>query len=92
MHTETFEDIDVICLFSRPTEIAGPQVKPLRIRRKGVIHGDGQVYRVRKVTCQWSSMRGKFRRYHYSVLTDMDDIYELVFDSGMMQWKLRYEE
>ena len=92
MYTELLEDIDVICLFTRPTEIGGPQVRPLRIRRKGVMAGDGQVHKVQKITCQWASMRGKFRRYHYSILTDTDDPYELMFDSGTMQWKLRYEE
>jgi hypothetical protein len=92
MHSEVLEDIDVICLFTKPTEIAGPQVKPLRLRRKGVIGGDGQTHKVQKITCQWASMRGKFRCYHYSILTDTDDPYELVLDTGTMQWRLRYEE
>lgn len=92
MHTQLFEDIDVICLFTRPTEIAGPQVRPLRIRRKGVIGRDGQTHKVQKITCQWASMRGKYKCYHFSILTDTDDPHELVFDTGTLQWKLRFDE
>ena len=91
MYSETYEDVDVICLFRRPTEIAGPEMSPLRMRRRGVIGGDGQAFKIRKITCHWSSMRGKFRQYHYTVLTETEDVYELVLDSGTMQWKLRCE-
>lgn len=92
MHSEVLEEVDVICLFTRPTEVAGPEVRPLRIRRKGVIQGDGQTYKVQEISCRWISMRGKFRCFHFSILTDTEDPYELLFDSGTMQWKLRCED
>ncbi len=75
-----FEDlndpIEVIALFR------GGKMRPLKFRWKD------RVYRVEKVNGGWVSDEGSSRFYHYSVMTDGPDVYEICYNSSRFSWRI----
>lgn len=70
------EPVDVMVAFRQGRAI--PRAFSWRHRR----------YDVREVTGRWSDEEGDAKRFFFSVLTDGANMYELVFHSRNLGWKL----
>ncbi len=46
------------------------------------------VFRVARVTGRWEDREGQFRRWHYGVITDTGDFFELRCDQRDLRWVL----
>lgn len=46
------------------------------------------VFRVTRVTGRWEDREGQFRRFHYGVITDTGDFFELRCDQKDLRWVL----
>jgi hypothetical protein len=46
------------------------------------------VFRVAQVTGRWEDREGQFRRWHYGVITDTGDFFELRCDQKDLRWVL----
>ena len=75
-HEEIFEPIQVISFFQNG------QLHPLRFKWKN------RVYKIIRVNSSWSSQLGTGKRYHFSVISDTPDCFELIFDSSTFFWEL----
>lgn len=75
--TEVIEEpIDVMAAFLRGRVF--PRAFSWRQRR----------YEVSEVTARWSNYEGGAKRHYFSVATDGANLYELVFDSNTLGWRL----
>jgi hypothetical protein len=70
------EPVDVVASFSKGQ--AAPRLFAWRSRR----------YAVREVTGRWSDYEGNAKRFFFTVLTDGVNLYELVFHTRNLQWRL----
>ncbi len=73
---DIFESIEVICHFK------DGQLRPLRFK------WNGRVYKVHQLNGQWVSHQGYNKQYHFSVIADTSDYFELLFDSGNFNWQV----
>lgn len=75
-----FEDIndpiEVIVLFR------GGKIRPVKFRWKD------RVYKIERVNGGWVSDEGKNRFYHYSVMTEGPDVYEISYNSDRFSWRI----
>jgi hypothetical protein len=46
------------------------------------------VFRVSRVTGRWEDREGQFRRWHYGVIADTGDFFELRCDQKDLRWVL----
>ena len=76
IYEEIFEPIEVISFFKNG------KIRPLRFK------WNGRVYKVEKVNGQWVSHQGYAKQYHFSVLADSSDHFELLFDSSNFDWQI----
>ncbi len=70
------EPVEVLARFERG------RMAPFRFR------WNHSVFRIAKVTGNWEDREGQHRRYHFSVLTENNDYFELFFHSGELTWIL----
>lgn len=73
---ECDDPIDVITVFKKD------KIKPVRFKTSH------QEYNIKEITYRWTSHEGKFIRYHFSVVTDTDDNYEIYLHTKDMRWTL----
>ncbi len=76
MPEDIFEPIEVITYFERGT------LRPLRFRWKGT------VYKISRVYSHWIVPRGNGREHHFSVSAGTPDSFELIFNTGDLNWQL----
>ncbi len=73
-----FEDIadpiEVIALFR------GGKMRPLKFRWRN------REYKVERVNGGWMTDEGRCRFYHYSVMSDGPDVYEISYNSEKFHW------
>jgi hypothetical protein len=79
MSTEVNEPIRVAAIFARG------EVRPVWFDRKG------RQVRVRETAFSWTTREGNTGILHFSV-TDGQNLYEICFNTGTMDWKLNYSE
>lgn len=70
------EPIEVLARFERG------RVAPFRFR------WNQSTFRISKVTGSWQDREGQHQRYHFSVLSENNDYFELRFHSGELTWTL----
>ncbi len=70
------ETINVIASFGLPYKI-----RPVRF------NWSGRLFDVKEITYTWKTKDGKKNIYHFSV-TDGKSLYELIFDTDSLTWKL----
>jgi hypothetical protein len=75
-----FEDIndpiEVIAVFR-----AG-KMRPLKFRWRD------RVYKIERINGGWMSDQGKTRFYHYSVMSDSPDVYEISYNPDRFSWNI----
>ncbi len=76
IYEDVFEPVEVITLFQHG------KIKPVKFR------WNDRVYKVSKINGGWVSDEGINRHYHFSVMSDGPDCFELTFDSRNMTWEL----
>ncbi len=75
-YEEIGDKVEVIALFR------DGRLRPLKFRWKD------RVYRIERVNGEWVSDEGQTRFYHFSVMTNGPDVYEIRFNSGNRVWNL----
>jgi len=70
------EPVDVISLFR------DGRIRQLRFR------WNQMVYKVSQISGHWVTNEGASRFYHYAVLCGTDDVFELCFNSAVMNWRI----
>jgi len=48
----------------------------------------GKTYKVNRVTYEWVTKEGSYPVYHFAVMADGDDVYEIYLNSFTMIWVL----
>ncbi|MCP4726663.1 MAG: hypothetical protein GY863_16585 [bacterium] len=76
IYEDVYDPVEVISLFRHG------KIQPLRFR------WNERVYKVSKINGGWVSDEGINRIYHFSVLSEGPDCFELTFDSRNMAWEL----
>jgi len=76
IYEDVFQRIEVITLFQHG------KIKPLRFR------WNERAYKISKINGGWVSDEGINRYYHFSVMSDGPDCFELTFDLRNMSWEL----
>jgi hypothetical protein len=76
IYEDVYDPVEVISLFRHG------KIQPLRFR------WNERVYKVSKINGGWVSDEGISRIYHFSVLSEGPDCFELTFDSRNMSWEL----
>ena len=76
IYEDVFEGIEVISLFRNG------KMQPLKFK------WNERVYRVVKVNGTWVCDEGINRLYHYSVMSEGPDCFEITFDQRNMSWEL----
>ena len=73
---EIVEPIEVIALFRQG------KLSPLKFRWRE------QVYRVTRINGTWHRNDGHNRLFHYAVMSDNTDVYELSYNEGSQSWRI----
>ncbi|MBU1636296.1 hypothetical protein KKC97_01350 [bacterium] len=73
---EIVEPIEVIALFRQG------KLSPLKFRWRE------QVYRVTRINGAWNRNEGQNRLFHYAVMSDNTDIYELSYNECSQSWRI----
>ncbi len=76
VYEDVYDNVEVITLFQHG------KVQPLRFK------WNERVYKIMKINGGWVSDEGINRIYHFSVMSEGPDCYELTFDSRNMTWEL----
>lgn len=76
VYEDIFETIEVISLFK------DGKIKPLRFK------WNGRVYKINRVNGHWVSPQGYNKQYHFSLLADSHDHFELLFDTANFEWQV----
>jgi hypothetical protein len=76
IYEDIFEEIDVITLFKEG------KIKPLRFK------WNGRIYKITTVHGYWASPRGYNKQYHFSLITDSSDYFEIIFDTSNFEWQI----
>ena len=74
---EIEEPIEVIALFRQG------RLSPLKFRWRE------RVYRVMRVNGTWSRNEGRTRHFHFAVMSDSPDVYELAYDEYSHNWRIK---
>ncbi len=64
------------------TRFSGGQLDPLRFKWKN------RVFDVDRVTGKWEEHDGQYKLHYFSVITNEEDFYELVYNTRTMGWTL----
>ena len=75
-YEDVFQPIEVITLFQHG------KIQPIKFR------WNERVYKVEKVNGGWVSDEGINRMYHFSVMSQGPDCFELTYDSRSLKWEL----
>ncbi len=73
---EVNESIDVLTIFRDGT------MRPVKFKWAG------KTYKISRVTFEWVSKEGSFPIYHFAVMADGDDVYEIFLNTFTMRWTL----
>jgi hypothetical protein len=76
MYEDIYEVIEVISLFK------DGKIKPLRFK------WNGRVYKVNRLNGHWVSPQGYNKQYHFSIIADSHDYFEIMFDTANFEWQL----
>jgi len=73
---EVDEPIDVLIIFRDGT------MRPVKFKWAG------KTYAISRVTYEWMSKEGSYPIYHFAVMADGDDVYEINLNTFTMRWTL----
>ncbi|MGD9488398.1 MAG: hypothetical protein AB7W47_10280 [Calditrichaceae bacterium] len=73
---DIFEPIEVIGYFKEG------QMKPLRFK------WNGRVYKINQLNGHWVSHQGHNKQYHFSIIADSSDYFELLFEDSSLEWQI----
>ena len=73
---EVNEPIDVLTIFRDGT------MRPVKFKWAG------KTCTISRVTFEWVSKEGSFPIYHFAVMADGDDVYEIFLNTFTMRWTL----
>jgi hypothetical protein len=73
---EVNEPIDVVTVFREG------RMAPVKLRWAGCTHG------IARVAYRWVTREGAYPVHHFSVVTDTDQIYEIVLNTQTMRWSI----
>ena len=76
VYEDIFEPIEVISLFKEG------KIKPLRFK------WNGRVYRIKQINGHWVNPQGYSKQYHFSLIADSCDYFELTFDTANFEWQV----
>ena len=76
VYEDIFESIEVISLFKEGI------IKPLRFK------WNGRVYKISRINGHWVSPQGYNKQYHFSLIADSSDYFEIVLDTSNFEWQL----
>jgi len=77
MHTEQINDpIEVIVHFSEKS------IHPLRFQ------WNGRAYKITKILYKWDIREGDYKTYRFRVQAGTSVVYEIIFNTEKMRWKL----
>jgi len=48
----------------------------------------GRKYQVKKITYTWKTKKGRATLYHFAVVDQSDNVFELCYDSESLVWKI----
>ena len=70
------EPVEVIALFRQG------KLAPLKFRWRE------RVYRVNRINGSWNRQEGRSRLFHFAVMSDSTDIYELSYNESSQNWRI----
>ncbi|HUS58822.1 MAG TPA: hypothetical protein VM141_09235 [Planctomycetota bacterium] len=73
---EVNEPIDVLTIFR------DGGIRPVKFKWAG------KTYTISRVTYEWVSKEGSYPIYHFAVMADGDDVYEILLNTFTMRWTL----
>jgi len=73
---EVNEPIDVLTIFRDGT------MRPVKFKWAG------KTYTISRVTFEWVSKEGSYPVYHFAVMADGDDVFEIFLNTFTMRWTL----
>ena len=76
IYEDIFEPIEVISLFK------DGKIKPLRFK------WNGRVYKINRLNGHWVSPQGYTKQYHFSLMADTYDHFEIMFDTSNFEWQI----
>jgi hypothetical protein len=76
IYEDIFEPIEVISLFK------DGKIKPLRFK------WNGRVYKINRLNGHWISPQGYTKQYHFSLMADTYDYFEIMFDTSNFEWQI----
>jgi hypothetical protein len=76
IYEDIYEGIEVISLFKNG------KIRPLRFK------WNGRVYKVNRLNGHWVSPQGYNKQYHFSIIADSCDYFEIMFDTANFEWQL----
>lgn len=76
VYEEIFESIEVISLFKEG------KLQPLRFK------WNGRTYKINRVNGHWVSHLGQGKQYHFSLIADSTDYFEITFDTSSFDWQI----
>jgi hypothetical protein len=76
IYQDIFEKVEVITLFKEG------KMKPLRFK------WNGRIYKITQIHGHWQSPQGYHKQYHFSLITDSSDYFEIIFDTSNFEWQI----
>jgi len=76
IYQDIYEAIEVISLFKEG------KIKPLRFK------WNGRVYRISRLNGHWVNPKGYDKQYHFSLIADNSDYFEIMFDTATFEWQI----
>ena len=76
VYEDIFEPIEVISLFK------DGKIKPLRFK------WNGRIYKINRLNGHWISPQGYTKQYHFSLMADTYDYFEIMFDTSNFEWQI----
>ena len=73
---EVDEPIDVLMIFRHGS------MRPVKFKWAG------KTYNITRVTYEWVSKEGSYPVYHFAVIADGDDVFEIFLNTFTMSWTL----
>ena len=73
---EVNEPIDVLTIFHDGA------LRPVKFK------WTGKTYKISRVTYEWVTKEGNYPLYHFAVMADGDDVYEIHLNTRTMAWTL----
>ncbi|OGC87305.1 MAG: hypothetical protein A2142_03260 [candidate division Zixibacteria bacterium RBG_16_48_11] len=76
MYQNIAEPIEVLAVFNKK------QIKPLSFKWRQ------RVYKIARVTQQWSSPAGKYKLYHFGIVDTSDNFFEICYSEEDFGWSI----